>query len=147
MSRASDLQDQINSITSKLNDLITLAGIHPINELSNSIQHFSTERKNKELEFETIRKSLAEIKIPEFDMNREISDLLEREYSSDDERKSVRMKISCIIREVITSINIFEEEVHPWEVENADEKSGKFINLYQRALIRTHEPIVAFRWT
>ncbi len=129
MSRASYLQDQINFITSKLNDLIALAGLHPINELSNSIQHFSTERQNRELEFETIRKSLEEIKIPEFDMNREISDLLEQNYSSDDERKSVRIKISGIIKEVVTSINIFEEEVHPWEVENLNEESGKFINL------------------
>jgi DNA invertase Pin-like site-specific DNA recombinase len=129
MNRASDLKDQISSITSKLNDLVKLVGLHPIDEISNSIRELSTERQNKELEFETINKSLDEIKIPDFDMNREISDLLERNYQSDDEVKSVRMKISGIIRELVTKITISQEEVHPWEFTNSDEKSGKFINL------------------
>ena len=129
MNRASDLKDQIISITSKLNDLVKLVGLHPIDEISNSIRELSTERQNKELEFETIKKSLDEIKIPDFDMNREISDLLERNYQTDDEVKSVRMKISGIIRELVTKITISQEEVHPWEFTNSDKKSGKFINL------------------
>jgi hypothetical protein len=135
LNRKSELENDIEKISQHISKLLKmnlskdLALDEIEDEIKDELRFLSADKKAKKFELETVLKDIDEIKIPDFDANREIYQTLKMDYKTDFEKKSARVKISSMIRELVRSIIISEDTVYPWETEGKSYKEGKYINL------------------
>ena len=131
LNRKSELENDIEKISQHIAKLVkmNLSKDLECDEIEDEVRFLSSDKRAKKFELETVLKDIDEIKIPDFDANREIYQTLKMDYKTDFEKKSARVKISSMIRELVRSIIISEDTVYPSETEEKSYKEGKYINL------------------